>query len=77
MADHLQHGATHAEAVDRTDAQQHKAHVADRAAGDPAFDVVLGEGVEGAIDDVHDAQHDQCGCQLQVRLREHLNVEAQ
>ena len=77
MADHLQHGATDAEGIDRPDAKQHEAHVAHRAAGDSPFDVVLGKGIEGPVDDVDDPQHHQSWGQLQVDLRQHLHVEAQ
>ena len=77
MAHHLEHGAADSERVDGPDPQQHEAHVAHRAAGDPPFHVVLGEGIEGAIDDVHDAQHDQGRREHEVGLRQHLHVEAQ
>ena len=75
MADHLQHGAAHAQGIDRTDAQQHEAHVANRTAGDAPFDVVLGEGVKRAVDDVDDAQHYQGGSQQEMDFRQHLHVE--
>ena len=77
MADHLQHGAAHAQGIDGADAQQHEAHVAHGAAGDPALHVVLGKGVERAVHDVHDAQHHQGRSQGEVGLRQHLHVEAQ
>ena len=77
MADHLQHRATDAQGIDGTDPQEHKTHVTHRAAGNTSFDVVLGKGVQSAIDDVHDPEDHQCGCQLEVGLRKHLDVEAQ
>ena len=77
MADHLQHGATHAERINRAYTQQHEAHMAHRTTGDASFDVVLGKGIEGPPDDVDDAQNDQGWRQDLVYLGQHLHVEAQ
>ena len=40
-------------------AQQHVAHVADRAVGDQPLEVGLGHGTQGAVDDVDHGQHAQ------------------
>ena len=45
MAHHLQHCAADPQGIDGTDPHQDD-HVADGTAGDPAFDVVLGSGIE-------------------------------
>ena len=66
VGDHLEHGAADAhlpilgdvEVAGRrapdADAQEHVAHVADRAVGDQPFEVLLGHGGQGAVDH---AQH--------------------
>ena len=77
MANHLEHGAADTQGINGPNAHEHKAHVAHGAAGDPSFDVVLGEGVERPVDDVDDSQHDQGRRQDEMDLREHLHVEAQ
>ena len=77
VADHLQHGATGAQGAEAADADQHEAHVADRAVGDLAFEVALGEGGEGGVDDVHDPQHHQQRRELGVGFGQDLDVEAQ
>ena len=59
MADHLQHGPTDPESIDRADTQQNEAHVAHRTAGNSSFHVVLSKGVECSVDDVDDPNHDQ------------------
>ena len=77
MAHHLEHGSADSQGINGTDPHQHKAHVAHGTAGNPAFHVVLGEGVEGAVNDVHDPKDHQGWRQGGVRFRKHLHVEAQ
>ena len=77
VADHLEHGATAAEGTKAADADQHKPHVADGAVGNFAFEVALGEGGEGGINDVHHPQHDQQRRELGVGIGQDLTVEAQ
>ena len=77
MAHHLQHRSADPQSIHRSDAEQHKTHVTDRTAGDPSFDVVLGKGVEGAVDDIDDAEDDQCRRQGEMGIRQHLHVETQ
>ena len=77
MAHHLKHGSADSQRINGTDPHQHKAHVAHGTASDPAFDVVLGEGIEGAVNDVHDSKNHQGRRQGGVRFGKHLHVEAQ
>ena len=77
MTDHLQHGSTDPQSIHSPDAEQHEAHVTDGTAGDPTLDVVLGEGVQGAINDVDDAEDHQGRGQGEMGVRQHLHVETQ
>ena len=77
MAHHLEHGSADSQGINGTDPHQHKAHVAHGTAGNPAFDVVLGEGVERAVNDVHDPKDHQGWRQGGVSFWKHLHVEAQ
>ena len=77
MADHLQHGATDTQGIHSSDAEQHKSHVTDRAAGDPAFDVVLGKGVQSAVNDVDDPEDHQGGARVRWASGSISHVEAQ
>ena len=77
MTHHLQHGAAGAQGAETTNANQHKAHVANRAVGDLALEIALGKGGEGRIDDVHHAQHHQQGGEMGVGLRQQLHIEPQ
>ena len=53
MADHLQHRAAASKNTEAADANQHKAHMADGAVGNFPFEIALGEGCEGGINDIH------------------------
>ena len=77
VADHLQHGATGAQGTEAAHADQHEAHVADRAVGDLSLEVALGEGGEGGVNDVHHPQHDQQWGELRVGRWQQFTVEAQ
>ena len=77
MADHLQHRAAGSQGAEAANANQHKAHVADGAVGDLAFEVALGEGGQGGINDVHHPQHHQQRGEDGVPIRKDLAVEAQ
>jgi hypothetical protein len=61
-----------AQGTEAADADQHKAHVADGAVGNFAFEVALGKGGEGGVDDVDHPQHHQQRCELSVGIRQDL-----
>ena len=77
VADHLQHGATGGQGREAADADQHKAHVADGAVGDLAFEVALRKRGERRINDVHHPQHHQQRRELHMGVGEHRRVEAE
>ena len=77
MAHHLQHRAADAQSIHGPDAEQHKTHVTDGTAGDPTLDIVLSEGVQGAVNNIDDAEDHQRRSQGEMGVRQHLDVETQ
>ena len=56
VREHLQHRAVDADLVERHQAEQHKAHVADAGVADDEFEVGLRERDERAVDDADDGE---------------------
>ena len=77
MTHHLKHRSTDAKRINGANSHQNKAHVANGAAGNAPFHVVLGKSVECAVNDVHDPQNHQGWRKGLVRFGQHLNVETQ
>ena len=77
MAHHLEHGSADSQGINSTNSHQDKAHVAHGTAGNPAFDIVLCEGIQGAVDNVDNPQDHEGRCQGGVSCRQHLHIEAE
>ena len=61
VGDHLHHGALQGQLATRVDSDHHKTHVGDAGVGHQPFDVGLGKGHDGAVDDPDQAKHHGVG----------------
>lgn len=77
MIDHLQNAALQADWIQREEAENHKAHVADAAVGDEFFQIDLHQRYERAVNDADHRQPQNPGHAHGRGVGQHRQAESQ
>ena len=77
MGDHLHHRTLQGQLATRVDGDHHKTHVGDAGVGYQPFDVGLGKGHDGTVDDTDQAKHHGVGSKFGGRLGEERQGKTQ